>query len=248
MHNRSWFIPQNLGVMFPNLKDLVQKVTIPLEYLHDKLIWNNSPTSDLSSKIAYEFKRHKTQTKNCAKNIWCKDVPPSKSLLVWRLMLDKVPTYDMLMVRGCSMTSMCSICHSYTESAFHLFFNCTFAFKLWCWLATSLSSTLHFQSMEDIWRLCEKPWSPQCKLVIKSAIINIINAMWMARNNARFNHSQTHWKNAIVWIYSNTALAGNKTSLYSSACLSDFTILKGLNVNIHPPKVPSRCKLGTFAL
>jgi hypothetical protein len=144
-------------------------------------------------------------------------------------MFDKVPKDDMLMAIGCCISSMCSLCNSSSESSFHLFFNCNFAFKLWCWLATLLNSTLHFQSTEDIWSLCEKPWSPQCKLVVKSAIINVINAIWMARNNVRFNNRQTHWKSAIVWISSNTALAGNKTTLCSSSSMSDFDILKGFN-------------------
>jgi hypothetical protein len=146
IHNRSWLIPQNLDVLFPILKDLVHEVTIYLEDLPDNLLWNNSSSGDLSMKSAYEFKRHKAQIKNWAKLIWCKDVPPSKSLLVWRLMLDKVPTYDMLMPRGCCISSMCSLCNSSSESSFHSFFNCNFAFKLWCWLATLLNSTLHFQS------------------------------------------------------------------------------------------------------
>jgi hypothetical protein len=60
----------------------------------------------------------------------------------------------------------------------------------------------------------------------------------MAGNNVRFNNRQTHWKNTIVWISSNTTLAGNKTNLCSSFSMSDFAILKGLNISIHPPKTP----------
>jgi hypothetical protein len=52
----------------------------------------------------------------------------------------------------------------------------------------------------------------------------------MAMNNARFNNRQTHWKSAIVWISSNTALVGNKTTLCSYSSMSDFVILKGLNI------------------
>ncbi|XP_045791752.1 uncharacterized protein LOC123886479 [Trifolium pratense] len=75
-------------------------------------------------KDAYEFKRNKSPQKNWAKTIWCNDIPPSKSLLVWRLMLDKVPTDDKLMERGCCLPSMCSLCNTTFESSFHLFFTC----------------------------------------------------------------------------------------------------------------------------
>ncbi|KAK2452776.1 hypothetical protein QL285_000540 [Trifolium repens] len=61
----------------------------------------------------------------------------------------------------------------------------------------------------------------------------------MKNSSIKINVSnrQTHWKSAIVWISSNTALARNKTTLCSSS-MSDFAILKGLNISIHPPKSP----------
>ncbi|CAJ2635947.1 unnamed protein product [Trifolium pratense] len=143
------------------------------------------------------------------------------------------------MERGCCLPSMCSLCNTTFESSFHLFFTCRFAFTLWCWLATVLNLTLHFQSIEDIWNLCERSWSPQCKIVIKSVIVNILNSIWMARNNARFHDKSTHWRNVVSWISANTALAGNKTSMCSNSSLIDFKILKHFNINIHPPKAPS---------
>ncbi|GAU32674.1 hypothetical protein TSUD_218510 [Trifolium subterraneum] len=52
-----------------------------------------------------------------AKTIWNSDIPPSKSLLVWRLMHNKVPTDENLMLRGCYMPSMCSICNNTCKSS-----------------------------------------------------------------------------------------------------------------------------------
>jgi hypothetical protein len=173
-----------------------------------------------------------------ALSIWCKDVPPSKSLLAWRLMHDKIPTDDKLLERGCNLPSMCSLCCSCSESSFYLFFECKFAFDIWCWQASCLNLTLHFQSLDDIWKLCDRAWTPQCKVSIKAAIINTLNAIWYARNNARFNRINTIWKSAVSWIISNSSLAGNKTSCYSFSSISDFILLKKLNVIIHPPKAP----------
>ncbi|GAU32780.1 hypothetical protein TSUD_152280 [Trifolium subterraneum] len=152
---------------------------------------------------------------------------------------DKIPTDEKLMTRGCNLPSMCSLCCTTAESTFHLFFSCQFAFNLWCWLATILNLTIQFQCMEDLWRLCDRAWSPQCKFAIKSVIVNIINSIWMARNKARFNNRAIHWKNAVSWISANTLIAGNRTSLCSNASLSDFRILKHFNISIHPPRAPS---------
>ncbi|MCH91676.1 glycerol-3-phosphate dehydrogenase [Trifolium medium] len=101
-----------------------------------------------------------------------------------------------------------------------------------------LDLTLHFQNTNDIWKLCDRAWSPQCKITIKAVIINILSAIWSARNNARFNNKVTHWKSSITWIISSTSLAGNKSNCVASSSITDFLILKRLNVTIHPPKAP----------
>ncbi|CAJ2628490.1 unnamed protein product [Trifolium pratense] len=89
--------------------------------------------------------------------------------------------------------------------------------------------------MDDIWHLCDNGWSPQCKITIKAALINLLNAIWFARNNARFNNKVTHWKSAVTWIISSTSLAGNISSCVSSSSMRDFMILKCFNVKLHPP-------------
>ncbi|PNY07582.1 ribonuclease H, partial [Trifolium pratense] len=105
-----------------------KQVVLPFEPLPDVLVWSGNDKGLLTLKDAYNFKRNHFPVLSWAKVIWCIDVPPSRSLLVWRIMLDKLPTDD----------------------------KCEFAFGLWRWLATSLNLVLQFQSMEDIWNLCDK--------------------------------------------------------------------------------------------
>lgn len=88
------------------------------------------------------------------------DVPLSKSLFVWRLMHGKVPSDDNLMIRGCNFPSMCNLCFNHMESSFHIFFTC----------------------LEDVWKICDLSWSPQCKVVVLSALMNLFNTIWYARN------------------------------------------------------------------
>jgi len=120
--NSHWNIPHNITIRFPALNVHVRKITLPLEDKDDLLIWKHSTSGTLSLKEAYQFKKPQTATLNWASKIWCKDIPPLKSLLVWRLMHDKVPTDEKLMERGCSIPSMCSLCSIHTETTFHLFF------------------------------------------------------------------------------------------------------------------------------
>ncbi|CAJ2646936.1 unnamed protein product [Trifolium pratense] len=239
IQNQTWHIPHYIDTLFPQVKNLVQQVTLPVEPIADSLVWKDSANGLLTLKMAYDFKRHHFPIINWAKSIWSKDIPPSRSLLAWRVMLDKVPTDDKLSERGCNLPSMCSLCNNHSETMFHLFFQCSFAFQIWCWLATVLEVTLHFQSMTDIWLLAEKNWSPQCKIVIKAALIHLLYAIWTARNNARFNNEMPNWKSYVSWISSNISMAGNLTNKLSSTALRDFTTLKRFNVNIHPPNPTS---------
>jgi len=133
--------------------------------------------------------------------VWSKDIPPSKSLLAWRLMHDKLPTYDNLAMRGCSLPSMCSLCMLNTKTSFHLFFQCPYAINIWRCFASILNCSLHFQTKQDIWSLCDRNRNP-CKLAISYALINIINAIWFSINQIRFKSKKIHWKTAISIINS----------------------------------------------
>ncbi|PNX69042.1 ribonuclease H [Trifolium pratense] len=103
MHNQEWSIPSALDLMFPNLKKLVKQVILPRLSKPDELIWKHNTSGELSMKDAYEFKRSTFPQLTWAKTIWCNEIPPSKSLLVWRLMLQ---TDDKLKERGYNLPSM----------------------------------------------------------------------------------------------------------------------------------------------
>ncbi|MCI08013.1 glycerol-3-phosphate dehydrogenase, partial [Trifolium medium] len=236
--NGEWKFPPQLLHKFNFLDYLAKKVTIPMEASPDKLIWKHSDTGDLILKDAYKFQFPQLQDVLWAKTIWSSDIPPAKSLLVWRLMHEKVPTDENLTRRGCYIPSMCSLCNRHQETSFHLFFECPFAIKLWCWLASCLNMTLHFSSMDDIWKLCDRGWSPQCKITVTAALINLLNTIWFARNQTRFNSKQLPWRSAIAMIIANTSLTGNNTGKVSNNSIRDFTFLKQFKVNIHHPKAP----------
>jgi hypothetical protein len=155
LRNGHWNLPLQLTQAFNNLSYIVNQVSIPLEPDQDHMLWKLSETGDLSLKDAYFFKLQHSQDLNWAKLIWNPAIPPSKALLAWRLMYDKIPTDENLLIRGCHMPSMCSICKNHEESTFHVFFECGFAVKTWSWLAGCLNMVIQFNAMDDIWKLCD---------------------------------------------------------------------------------------------
>jgi hypothetical protein len=139
----------------------------------------NTPSGDLSLKDAYLFKDNHSQKLHWAKTIWIIDIPPSRFLIAWRVMHDKMPTNEKLMERGCNIPSICNLYLKHTETTFHLFFDCTYAIRIWNWLFATLNLNLHFNSIKDVLQICDTRWSPQCKIAIKAAIVNMLATIWM---------------------------------------------------------------------
>jgi hypothetical protein len=88
--NGQWCIPIQLSQRFTNLSSLVQQVTIPLEPSQDILLWKHTDSSELHLADAYNFHSTQFQDLEWSKFLWSPDIPPSKSLLAWRLMHNKI--------------------------------------------------------------------------------------------------------------------------------------------------------------
>jgi ribonuclease HI len=224
--------------LIPTLSQLLEQVSIPLEQKPDKLIWKNSDSGDLSLKQAYSFKAHQYPSLHWAKAIWSQDIPPSKSLLAWRLMHGKLPTDENLKLRGCNLPSVCSLCERYEETSFHLFFECPIAVNIWTWFSEIIGINLHFNEIADIWLLYDRNWQAQCKVVILACLVNILNSIWWMRNQSRFKNKKVHWKTAITIIFSSVSLSGNLTKKTYNGSMTDFEILKKFKVYLHPPRAP----------
>jgi ribonuclease HI len=236
--NKQWNFPFSVLMSFPSIKQIVEKVTIPIENSEDKIIWRGINDGNLSFKEAFLYKYGTGQNINWAKTLWNQDIPPSKSLLIWRLMHNKTPTDDNLMTRGLQLPSMCSACNADSETSFHLFFKCKYALNLWNWLFSIINISVQFGSIDDFWLLLNRDWSPQGKIVLQACMFNIINIIWQNRNNTRFQGKHMHWRAAINLIIAHTSLSGNNTNKTFKGNMQEFTFLKACKVNIKPPRAP----------
>ena len=144
IQNDQWSIPTEVMQEFPLIRLLTSQVIIPVQINIDKLVWKHNGNGMLTLKDAYNFKKNHFPKLPWAKIIWSKDIPPSKSLLVWRVILNKLPNDDNLKNRGCCLPSMCTLCRRHEESIFHTFFECSYAANLWNWFADAINRRLVF--------------------------------------------------------------------------------------------------------
>ncbi|CAJ2637186.1 unnamed protein product [Trifolium pratense] len=105
--NHQWIVPLDLQAAYPTLLPYLNQFTIPLEDKEDKLIWIHNAHGELTLKDAYSFFTTSGQKVSWAKSLWNIAIPPSKSFMVWRLFHHKMPTDEILAVRGIQLPSMC---------------------------------------------------------------------------------------------------------------------------------------------
>jgi ribonuclease HI len=236
--NFKWSIPLCILNAYPQLQSFLDNVTIPLVPEDDNLYWKQSPDGCLSLKDAYSLHCSPPQSMPWAKLIWNHSIPPAKSLLVWRCLHAKLPTDDNLALRGCYLPSMCSLCGEQSETSFHLFLDCRFATRIWSWLSSLLNIPCNFATFYDVFSLCNRSWSPLCKISIIAVIINCFNIIWFSRNQKRFADKNVLISSAINMIIANVALSGKLSKAHAFSSVSEFMILRSLHVPLKFSNAP----------
>jgi len=85
--------------------------------------------------------------------------------------------------------------------------------------------------------ISQRSWSPLCKTVILSAIVNILNIIWLCRNQLRFA-DKINFRSVINHIITNTAMSGNHSKCAANSTIADFVLLKAFSVKINYGNAP----------
>lgn len=102
---------------------------------------------------------------------------------MWRLLNDKIPSEDSIKSKGMSLASMGCLCNSNEETTNHLFFQCRLAAAIWDWFRNKANISFVPTFMEHWLSCCKGAKRNQASLVMKDAIVFIINKIWSSRNN-----------------------------------------------------------------
>ncbi|GLT45963.1 hypothetical protein SLA2020_197560 [Shorea laevis] len=91
--------------------------------------------SGYSSKSAFAFLDYSPPCleKCYCDLIWSRFIPSKISIFVWRLLLNRLPTKDNLLLRGVSLApnTACVLCGAHLENVNHVFAKCWRSQNLW---------------------------------------------------------------------------------------------------------------------
>lgn len=122
LHNKTWNIPDNTKTIFHALLVLLYNFTLPVMDLDDVIIWTASGNGTLTLKHAYLFLDKPNHYTFWSIFPW----NSSRSLLVWRLLHNRLPTDENMALGGFSLPSICELCKKKAETSNHSVFECSF--------------------------------------------------------------------------------------------------------------------------
>ena len=207
----------------------ISLITLMLTPLLDVMVWSHTTDGGLTANQAFHYMRGPSQSVAWAASIWRNGIPPSHSIILWRLAHLKLPMDENLQSRGCTLVSICVLCYKSAETSFHLFFECEYAAALWNWIGSLLNCTFQVQSVAEILNCIPAACSPQARDVFISDIVHVTHAIWLARNAIWFDGRRLPLHTVKNNILKSVSLSG---SLSEGNCIpSDITLLE----NFHAP-------------
>ena len=157
----------------------------------DSWMWKEGGLQTFSVNSAYNLVRKDNEEDSFPifSKLWrCKAVP-SAMLTAWRVMEDKLATRVNLSRRGILVDSpMCCLCGKEEESCRHLFFDCSFARRVW-WLCYRWLGVLFVAHNEpkfnfDQFRMSFS--SETVNIVWNTLCVGVVSEIWKHRNNIIF--------------------------------------------------------------
>ena len=122
-------------------------------------------------------------------NLWRCKALPSAVLTAWRVMEDKLATRVNLSRRGVLVDSLlCCLCGKEEEYGRHLFFDCSFARRVWClcyrWLGVLFVS--HNEPKINFVQFRMSFSSKMVNMVWNTIWVGVVSEIWKHRNNIYF--------------------------------------------------------------
>ncbi len=202
----------------------------------DSWVWKAGDPQSFSVSSAYKFIRKDTQADSVPvfRKLWRSKAVPSAALLAWRVLENKLATRVNLSRRGVQLESLrCVLCGKEEESCSHLFFGCTFAWRVWClcyrWLGALFVAHIEPRFNFDQFRLFLP--SKTGSSVWNTIWIGVVSEIWSHRNTIIFKGGVVDVSEVFAlvqvkvwsWVSTNSRLASFS---FSDWCLEPLECLR----------------------
>ncbi|XP_022001679.1 uncharacterized protein LOC110899108 [Helianthus annuus] len=154
--------------------------------------WKWKDTKDGLFKVSSAKRLMSNDTSGTCRSMvkWKGWTPLKCKILVWRALLNRVPTVVELIKRGVNiLDTACSLCHSDLETALHLFTGCIFSHEVWFRIERwcRLNHTFIFDVTDLIRVLESTSMSKDNKHILRGIVYTFMWVLWIERNDRIFN-------------------------------------------------------------
>ena len=121
------------SVMEEDLLSLIMRKT-PRKDRNDVLVWNGEQDGEFSVKSTYSVlcSLANNEVQDIFSSLWQAIAVPKALYTAWRILIERLPTYDNLIRRGLVVSSpLCVFCKETQETTQHFFLDCAYAQRVW---------------------------------------------------------------------------------------------------------------------
>ena len=178
---------------------------------NDVLMWNGEQDGEFSVKSAYSILSSvaNNEVQAIFPALWQAIAAPKALCTAWRVLIERLPTYDNLLRRGLAVSSSrCVFCKETQETSQHFFIECAYAQKVWSLCLRWFGIT--FVQHKDISIHFESFFLPHLSVkqnqIWKGVWVAIVRSMWDQRNLVVFKQGTAdveeivHLAQLSVWL------------------------------------------------
>lgn len=159
---------------------------------NDNLLWDNTLYPILKASNVWNFIRQRQAKVGWYKLLWHKLHVPRFSFISWLVFHKKLHTVDALIRFGIHVNPQCVLCLHYNESLYHMFFQCPYAYNVFCSVFSYGGWINPPAQMDSITNLIKAHTGLKITKQIMSLGLNVcIYKIWQEKNTRVHEHVST---------------------------------------------------------
>ncbi|XP_057779593.1 uncharacterized protein LOC130998178 [Salvia miltiorrhiza] len=190
-----WHFTSDFVDAFPEV--VCDILLLPIGEGQDVRLWKPSLRGEVTAALAFAHHCSRFPSVRWGTWIWENYIPTRRSMICWRLIHGRLPTFDNLIRHGFIMPNYCPLCLDDLETMDHIFWSCSKIRPIW----QEFLNWFHHgydTNNSDIMSMLVAAWgykfSSQIANYWKAGLITIIWAIWMQRNCCIFEDGKSEAK------------------------------------------------------